>query len=220
MTTDVSSTPHEAPTGEPGKPRHNIPGIAAAAHPLRRRLLDLIDVYGPATTAQLADRTGQPTHIVAPHLAILRDARWIEQMAEPTSDTDAPPWQMPAGATRIMTNDLPDDPVSKAVVLAAQSVTWERHNELIANWMLARGGPAPSPATHGYGSAPQSLANCVRSFARYWAAGLGAPSPRTTWTAAPSLSSLRRFARSPDLLREPAADPDPRHQFWRTPCET
>jgi hypothetical protein len=138
MTTDVSSTPHEAPTGEPGKPRHNIPGIAATAHPLRRRLLDLIDVYGPATTAQLADRTGQPTHIVAPHLAILRDARWIEQMAGPTSDTDAPPWQMPAGATRIMTNDLPDDPVSKAVVLAAQSVTWERHNELIANWMLAR----------------------------------------------------------------------------------
>jgi hypothetical protein len=111
-----------------------IPAMAATAHLLRRRLLDLIDVYGPATTAELAERTGQPASVVAHHLGILRAAQWIER----TNDDDAQPWRMSAAAARIMTYDLPDDPVSKAVVLAAQLVTWERHGELIGNWMTAR----------------------------------------------------------------------------------
>jgi hypothetical protein len=108
--------------------------MAATAHLLRQRLLDLIEVYGPATTVQLAERAAQPTHVVAHHLAILAQAGWIE----PAGDQDAQPWQLSMAAARVMTNDLPDDPVSKAVVLAAQLVTWERHSKLIGNWMTAR----------------------------------------------------------------------------------
>jgi len=115
-----------------------IPTIAATAHLLRRRLLDLIEVYGPSSTPQLADRTQQPAHVVAHHLGILRDACLIEQAAGPADDSDAQPWRISAAASRIMTSELPDDPVTKAVVLAAQFVTWDRHNELISNWMTAR----------------------------------------------------------------------------------
>jgi hypothetical protein len=129
-----------------------IPAMAATAHLLRRRLLDLIDVYGPATTAQLADRTGQPARIVAHHLGILRDTQWIEQVAEPAGDEDARPWRMSAAIARIMTNELPDDPVSKAVVLAAQLVSWERHNELISNWMTARESFADEWRTSAFAS--------------------------------------------------------------------
>lgn len=142
MTMDITSASAGAPAGEI-KDLHYItaiPAVAATAHLLRRRLLDLIDVYGPATTPQLADRTRQPAHIVARHLGILRDAHLVEQTAGPADDRDAQPWRLSAAATRTrtMTNDLPDDPVSKAVVLAAQLVTWERHSELIGNWMTAR----------------------------------------------------------------------------------
>jgi hypothetical protein len=142
MTMDITSAPTEAPGGETEDVYYltAIPALAATAHLLRRRLLDLIDVYRPATTAQLADRTRQPAHIVAHHLGILRDAHLIEQTAEPADDSDAQPWRLSAAANRTMTNDLPDDPVSKAVVLAAQLVSWERHSELFSNWMTAREG--------------------------------------------------------------------------------
>jgi hypothetical protein len=139
MTADMTSKPAEA-AGEVEDLRYitTTKAMAATAHLLRRRLLDVIDVYGPSTTAQLADRTGQPACVVADHLAILQDAQWIERMAGPADD-DAQPWQISAAAAvRIATNDLPSDPVSKAVVLAALLVTGERHSELIGNWMTAR----------------------------------------------------------------------------------
>jgi hypothetical protein len=139
MTADMTTKPAEA-AGEVEDLRYitTTKAMAATAHLLRRRLLDVIHVYGPSTTAQLADRTGQPTRVVADHLAILQDSQWIERMAGPADD-DAQPWQISAAAAVwIATNDLPSDPVSKAVVLAALLVTGERHNELIGNWMTAR----------------------------------------------------------------------------------
>jgi hypothetical protein len=142
MTMDTASPPAQAPAREIEDLHHisAIPAVAATAHLLRRRLLDLIDVYGPATTPQLAGRTGQPARVVAHHLGILRDAQLIEQFAGPADDRDAPPWRLSAATSRTMTNELPDDPVSKAVVLAALMVTGERHNEVISDWITAREG--------------------------------------------------------------------------------
>lgn len=114
--------------------------VAATAHPLRRRLLDLIEVHGPSSTPQLAERTGQPAHVLARHLEILRDAGWVEQRGEQPNNGDMRPWRSSTTASRILTNDLPDDPMSKAVVLAAQAVTWDRHGELISKWMTEREG--------------------------------------------------------------------------------
>jgi hypothetical protein len=142
MTTTTAPPPAPAPAGEVEDLHYisAIPAVAATAHLLRRRLLDLIDVYGPATTPQLAGRTGQGARVVAHHLGILRDAELIEQAAGPAGDRDAQPWRMSAAASRTMTNELPADPVSKAVVLAALMVTGERHNEVFSGWMTAREG--------------------------------------------------------------------------------
>jgi predicted ArsR family transcriptional regulator len=114
--------------------------VAATAHPLRRRLLDLIDVHGPAGTPQLAERTGQPAHVLARHLEILRAAGFVEQRGEQSDDGGTGLWRLSSAANRTLTNALPDDPVSKAVVLAAQAVSWDRHGELISQWMTAREG--------------------------------------------------------------------------------
>ena len=140
MTTDTTPAPAQAGAGQI-EDVHNItaiPAMAATAHPLRRRLLDLISVYGPATTAQLADQTRRPADIIARHLGILRDTDLIEQAATPAHDNDAQPWRLSAAWLQTLTNDLPDDPISKAVVLAAQMVNSERQGELFSNWITAR----------------------------------------------------------------------------------
>lgn len=117
-----------------------ISAVAATAHPLRRRLLDLIAVHGPASTPQLADQTGQPADLLTRHLEILRAAGWVEQRGEQPGDEDTGHWHLSAAAARVVTNDLPDDPVSKAVVLAALFVTADRQSELIGKWITAREG--------------------------------------------------------------------------------
>lgn len=140
MTTDTTRTQAQAGAGQIEDLHHitAIAAMAAMAHPLRRRLLDLISVYGPATTAQLADRARQPADIVARHLGILQDTDLIEQAATPADDKDAQPWRLAAAWFQTLTNNLPDDPVSKAVVLAAQMVNSERQAELCSTWITAR----------------------------------------------------------------------------------
>lgn len=135
MSTDTTSAP-----AADQREITEISAVAATAHPLRRRLLDLIDVRGPAGPAELADWTGQPARIVDRHIEILRAAGWVEQDGGQAGDGQAGPWRLSAAASRVLTNSLPDDPVSKAVVLAAQTVTWDRHGELIGKWMTAREG--------------------------------------------------------------------------------
>ena len=48
--------------------------LTAMAHPVRRRLLSLLKVDGPATASVLADRTGQAVGNVSHHLRALAEA--------------------------------------------------------------------------------------------------------------------------------------------------
>ena len=48
--------------------------LAALAHPLRRRLMDVLKVYGPCTVGMLAERTDQAPANVSHHLKVLAAA--------------------------------------------------------------------------------------------------------------------------------------------------
>src|SRR4051812_14939910 len=56
--------------------------IAAIHHPLRRRLIDLLGVEGPATASQLAERTGELVGNISHHLKVLAAAGVIEEAPE------------------------------------------------------------------------------------------------------------------------------------------
>ena len=51
--------------------RATIEQVAASGHPVRRRLLELLGVDGPATACQLAERTGELVGNVSHHLKML-----------------------------------------------------------------------------------------------------------------------------------------------------
>ncbi|MFI1864047.1 ArsR/SmtB family transcription factor [Streptomyces jumonjinensis] len=48
--------------------------LAAMAHPLRRRLMDVLKVEGPGTVSALAGRTGQAVGNVSHHIRVLARA--------------------------------------------------------------------------------------------------------------------------------------------------
>jgi DNA-binding transcriptional ArsR family regulator len=66
--------------------RADVSKIAAIHHPLRRRLLEILGVDGPATASRLAASTEQHVGNVSHHLKVLASAGLIEEAPELARD--------------------------------------------------------------------------------------------------------------------------------------
>ena len=112
--------------------------LAALAHPLRRRLLDLLTVEGPATVSMLAARTAQAVGNVSHHLRVLGAAGLIEEAPELARDRRERWWRRLAGGLSWSTADAGDDPVAVAVATASETINLERQLELLRDWFRVR----------------------------------------------------------------------------------
>ncbi|GHF55059.1 transcriptional regulator [Kitasatospora xanthocidica] len=117
--------------------------LAALTHPLRRRLLDLLKVDGPATVGKLAERTEQAVGNVSHHLKVLAESGLIEEAPE-LARTRRERWWRRADRELTWTRaDFDGDPVTEAVADAAGSILLERQVELVREWAVRRGGYPP-----------------------------------------------------------------------------
>ncbi len=66
--------------------RADVSKIAAIHHPLRRRLLEILGLDGPATASLLASRTEQLVGNVSHHLKVLNQAGLIEEAPDLARD--------------------------------------------------------------------------------------------------------------------------------------
>ncbi len=114
--------------------------LAAMAHPLRRRLMDVLRVDGPATASMLAGRTGQAVGNISHHLRILARGELIEQAPELARDRRERWWRLSADSVRWSTSDFEDDPAVEAVEQAVMSLNLERQVELVRAYNAT--GPA------------------------------------------------------------------------------
>ncbi|GAA1387188.1 helix-turn-helix domain-containing protein [Kitasatospora putterlickiae] len=112
--------------------------LAALTHPVRRRLLDLLAVDGPATVGLLAERTGQAVGSISHHLKVLADADLVEEAPELARDRRERWWRPTDGTPRWRRADFADDPVAEAVADAAGSLELERQAALVRGWSAAR----------------------------------------------------------------------------------
>jgi DNA-binding transcriptional ArsR family regulator len=117
--------------------------LTALAHPLRRRLLDLLTIEGPATVSALATRTGQAVGNVSHHLRVLGAAALIEDAPELARDRRERWWRRRPAALRWSTMDAGDDPVALAVATAAEAINLERQLDLLRQWFRERDGYGP-----------------------------------------------------------------------------
>jgi DNA-binding transcriptional ArsR family regulator len=112
--------------------------LTALAHPLRRRLLDLLAIDGPAPVSALARRTEQAVGNVSHHLRVLGAAGLIEEAPELARDRRERWWRRRPSGLRWSTLDAGDDPVARAVGTAAEGVNLERQLELLRGWFRDR----------------------------------------------------------------------------------
>jgi DNA-binding transcriptional ArsR family regulator len=113
--------------------------LAAMAHPLRRRLLNLLKLDGPATVSVLAQRTGQAAGNVSHHLRTLAAADLIEEVPELARDRREHWWRRTAATLRWSSSDFSDDAASDAVGRAALSLDLDNQLSVVREWAQAPG---------------------------------------------------------------------------------
>jgi DNA-binding transcriptional ArsR family regulator len=111
--------------------------LAALAHPLRRRLMDVLKVDGPSTVSMLAERTGQAVANVSHHLRVLATAELTEEAPELARDRRERWWRLVSAGVRWSTPDFRSDPAALAVANAAESLNLDRHTSLVRAWYAA-----------------------------------------------------------------------------------
>jgi DNA-binding transcriptional ArsR family regulator len=111
--------------------------LAALAHPLRRRLMDVLKVDGPSTASMLAERTGQAVANVSHHLRVLGASELIEEAPELARDRRERWWRLVSASVRWSTADFGDDPAAAAIAAAVESLNLDHHVTLVRAWFAA-----------------------------------------------------------------------------------
>ena len=104
--------------------------LAAMAHPVRRRLLDVLKVHGPATVSSLAEHTGQAVGNISHHLKVLAESELVEEVPELARDRWERWWRRALVRIRWSPRDFPDDPAA----YAAASVDFEHAMNIARSW--------------------------------------------------------------------------------------
>lgn len=108
--------------------------LAAVSHPLRRRLMDVLKVHGPATASMLADRTDQAVANISHHLKVLAASELVAEAPELARDRRERWWRLVAPALRWSSGDFDTDPAGQAVAQAALSLGLDRRAGLVRAW--------------------------------------------------------------------------------------
>ncbi|MFC4150304.1 ArsR/SmtB family transcription factor [Micromonospora mangrovi] len=111
--------------------------LAALAHPLRWRLMDLLNVDGPSTVGMLAERTGQAPANVSHHMKVLAGCDLVAEAPDRARDRRERWWQLVDRSLRWSTADFAADPAAHAVADAATSLHLDRHTTQVRAWYAA-----------------------------------------------------------------------------------
>ena len=117
--------------------------LAAASHPLRRRIMDVLRVDGPATATMLASHTEQAVANISHHLKVLAGAGLIVEVPERARNRKERWWTIASRALRWSSTDFADDPVGQAVANAAASINLDRQVGLVRAWYAAADDQGP-----------------------------------------------------------------------------
>jgi DNA-binding transcriptional ArsR family regulator len=120
--------------------RATVEQVAASGHPVRRRLIEVLGVEGPATASQLAERTGQLVGNVSHHLKMLARAGLVEEVPELARDRRERWWRHVPISLSWSVADVRGDAVGEAVAIAAEQEHLDHHLGRVRGWLAARDG--------------------------------------------------------------------------------
>jgi DNA-binding transcriptional ArsR family regulator len=85
--------------------------LRGLAHPLRMRILEAIELDGPATSSTLATRLGENTGTISWHLRLLAEHGYLEE--DPGRGTKRERWWRIPGRTVLDPSEFLDDPETR-----------------------------------------------------------------------------------------------------------
>lgn len=111
--------------------------LTAVAHPLRRRMLDVLRVHGPQTASLLAERTGSAIGNISHHAKVLAAAGLVVEAPELARDRRERWWTLVQVGIAWSEDDFGDDPAGAAASAAAVQLGLARQVELTRAWLAA-----------------------------------------------------------------------------------
>ena len=112
--------------------------IAAIHHPLRRRLIDLLGVDGPATASRLAEATGELVGNISHHLKVLAAAGVIEEAPELAKNRRERWWRSARASYSWSIADAGGDPAGELVAATAEEANLTHHTGKVRRWFEDR----------------------------------------------------------------------------------
>jgi DNA-binding transcriptional ArsR family regulator len=121
-------------------PEHqaDIDKVAAMAHPVRRRIIDLLAAIGPATVGTLASHADERVGTVSHHLKMLRKAGLVEEAPELARDRRESWWRAVSASWSWSVSDFADDPAGEVIALAAEQEQLRSNVEKTQRWYESR----------------------------------------------------------------------------------
>jgi DNA-binding transcriptional ArsR family regulator len=108
--------------------------LRGLVHPIRLRLLDLLQADGPATATGLAKRIGQSSGVTSYHLRVLAEHGFVVEDAERGNGRDR--WWRAVHRSTAFTFRMPDDPGNQETIEDAERfirlVAEESHRRVLA----------------------------------------------------------------------------------------
>lgn len=92
--------------------------LRGLAHPLRLRLLDMLQADGPATATQLGARIGQSSGVTSYHLRLLADHGFVEEDSERSNGRDR--WWRAVHRSTSFSFRVPGDPATAETIEQAE----------------------------------------------------------------------------------------------------
>lgn len=112
--------------------------IAAIHHPLRRRLIDLLGVDGPATASQLAERTGELVGNISHHLKVLAAAEVIEEAPELARNRRERWWRSAHASYTWSVADADGEPAGELIATVSEERNVTYHADKVRQWFELR----------------------------------------------------------------------------------
>jgi DNA-binding transcriptional ArsR family regulator len=111
--------------------------LRAVAHPLRRRLLDVLHVDGPSTASTLAEATDQAVGNVSHHLKVLHQAGFIEEVPELAKDRRERWWRSARRNWAWSQSHVDEGPAGAEVARSTTALEIQRQFDKALAWLDA-----------------------------------------------------------------------------------
>ncbi|MEU6998411.1 helix-turn-helix domain-containing protein [Nonomuraea sp. NPDC046570] len=126
--------------------------LKALAHPMRRQMLRLLEVHGPATSTTLGEQLGAKTGTTSYHLRQLEKYGFVEEIAERSAGRER--WWRKAAGPRDYRLPTPDQlaPEDRSVLAEFHRIGMEEERDLLDRFPAAyRRDPGWAKSSRGFG---------------------------------------------------------------------